>query len=1018
MKKILNLSIILAALAFASSCQDEAGLNPPEPQTVTIKAGAGLTKTLLDGGAVKWENGDKISLVFTHDTESPAVETFSTSIDGKATASADFTGKLPLEVYREGSGYHEDVFAVYPYDAANAEGELDFTLPAEQRIRPDGTFASGLNLTSAVVSLEDIRDNGKASATFMNALSIIRFSVKSDVKSVTLTGTSPLAGMAPLNFDASGRLVVDADGEWTGAYNTVTVLPAEDNECFAEGEVNLLVWPGTHSKMSVTVNFAEFGEFHKSKTFDSEFEFKPAKYYTLNLNADSETIVSELVGEIGGIEDELDDLEGRLAALETTAQKVSLLLDQIQSVSLMTEYLDNAVYAPYARMLKDGGVVSYAMADISLDYIIRPAKAAELLLQVCEESGTLSEVLSAKVDMGGSISNLKVKEASLDGDVMTVKVDASAMATSFYANSEDAALVLEISDGNTEILSDFANLVPKPSVVLSLTKSTDIPVMRDAEISIPYTYGVAADEYNVSISAVRGFPDARKPRLTNTEASQSGHINATFTATDDLSQMEIDLTITAGDETSTETLTFVDGGDFEVKYQHEVERVGGDIYLTPVTPNNYGTVTMMLENSGWNVPYRIPDIQTPYNYWYDWIKEMNEGVQGVYTVKPNEVITSFVEDDPQNPGNKITITLPEGQYVNSGAERNATIKVTVDTDDPIENGAITYTRYLPIRQKNSTSPVDESKYYANGDKVQLQKATAAGITPLNIVIVGDGFILKDLMPNGKFESRARSACDAFFDAEPFRSFRDRFNVYMLAYKSNQEGVSVDADNDITTPYDVDVDTYFKTYVKDMNDTWVTVRDQKNKTDQVLADAGLSAPADYYRTIVIILVNTEANVGSNLHVEERSGSEAGEDYVSMTLAILTANSTGTKELVRHEAGGHAFGRLADEYQDKEYTGLQGHHSLGWYRNVTSNQSEWNWNHFSGLAGYESVGYYQPSGSNFWAPSQLSGIMYNNKGEFNAPCRQIIYERIIKQTEGYNAYSWEKFLEYDKRNINKD
>jgi hypothetical protein len=45
-----------------------------------------------------------------------------------------------------------------------------------------------------------------------------------------------------------------------------------------------------------------------------------------------------------------------------------------------------------------------------------------------------------------------------------------------------------------------------------------------------------------------------------------------------------------------------------------------------------------------------------------------------------------------------------------------------------------------------------------------------------------------------------------------------------------------------------------------------------------------------------------------------------------------------------------------------------------------------------------------------------MMQNNTGVFNAPSRRAIYERIIRQTEGYDAYSDAKFFEYDRRNVN--
>ena len=68
-------------MTLASSCnRDEAGLNPPEQKygTVTITADAARTRTVLDGGAVKWEDGDEIALRFTHDTKETVAHNLNT----------------------------------------------------------------------------------------------------------------------------------------------------------------------------------------------------------------------------------------------------------------------------------------------------------------------------------------------------------------------------------------------------------------------------------------------------------------------------------------------------------------------------------------------------------------------------------------------------------------------------------------------------------------------------------------------------------------------------------------------------------------------------------------------------------------------------------------------------------------------------------------------------------------------------------------------------------------------------
>lgn len=127
-------------------------------------------------------------------------------------------------------------------------------------------------------------------------------------------------------------------------------------------------------------------------------------------------------------------------------------------------------------------------------------------------------------------------------------------------------------------------------------------------------------------------------------------------------------------------------------------------------------------------------------------------------------------------------------------------------------------------------------------------------------------------------------------------------------------------------------------------------------------------------------------------------------------------------MKHEAGGHAFGRLADEY----YSGseripasvvaeLDTWHSKGWYFNVCTDGSYWNL--FIGETGYEDVGYFEGAynyASGVYRPT-TGGMMQDNVGVFNAPSRRAIYQRIIRQTEGYDAYSDAKFFEYDKKNL---
>ena len=312
-----------------------------------------------------------------------------------------------------------------------------------------------------------------------------------------------------------------------------------------------------------------------------------------------------------------------------------------------------------------------------------------------------------------------------------------------------------------------------------------------------------------------------------------------------------------------------------------------------------------------------------------------------------------------------------------------------------------------------------AQYYNDGDVVMLNRATA-GYTPLNIVIVGDGYQQKDLREGGKFEKSARSAMNSFFAIEPYKSFKDRFDVYMLTYASKDEGTDI-------TSSGITKDTYFSSVCAGGGNTLVTCNYQ-TVLDAVTSRTGLTE-ANYglYRTIIILLVNTTEQSGTCWYSKQGKvdASKVGDGIKSYAIAMLAADTMGASGLVKHEGGGHAFGRLADEYNwggtadnAKKQNLANEQNNNGFYWNVSSTTgSSSPWAHFIGRAGYEDVGYFEGAwgcSTGLYRPTENS-IMLNNQGNFNAPSREIIYKRIILQSEGAGSYNFNRFLEYDKRNL---
>ena len=970
------LMIFLAATAAVVSCHKEPVQGPQgeQPQyedarEVTIEAGT-LSKTVLAGDKVWWEGGDKIALIFNHATTAPHVnKTFANEEKTQSSERAIFRGLVPNSVTVE-NDYEDLGYAVYPESAILENGTFSHTLPVEQVALADestkcASFASGLNLSSAALALSEMGEGGSTKTDFRSALSILRIVLTSDVMSVTLTGTAPLAGTAPLqmHYDAdnsedpdNGRLLV-AEGEWSDASTSVTLKPANDAETFTDGTYNILVWPGTQEGLTITLEFKNLGEYEKTSSISTTkpATFKPAKYYKLNV-ANSEKLVVE------DITDGLGDIENNLPDLDEVEADVEALLAQVQSVTLMTEYLDNSAYAPY-------GIFNNGMQklDIALDYIVKPESAAEALVEAFRADpsivrGILGYRKSTGFEEAGEMTvNDLVLSTAPFGKYVTASISAGSISKDFYDGKYGASVALQIKSGRTDILSDFANLVPKAGSAISGSYLTNIPVIPGARVVIPFNFAVAnsSASYTVEVASTENVDWATVNHNTD---FRTGNLSVQINGDKAIESQNVTLALTIGEgenaEVVSHTFTFVDSGSrFAFVDPGQVDYVGGEIALEVNTTNikNY-----MLSCSGAGV---------------------------------------------SQSGNLFTFS------VNTGAERS----VTVECQATISSVSLNFYKSIILTQRAAGTDLSRT-YYTNGQKVLLNQANASGCSNyFNIVILGDGYQKKDLAVGGKFERSARSAMDSFFSIEPYKTFRDRFNVYMVAYESTDEGTDIRSSG-------IEKDTYFSSYCQGGGNTAAYVADTAPVINAVKAAVG-SSDAVYYRSIAILLMNTDEQAGSTGYPFRNYKDGWANGYASFAIAALAANSTGTNGLIKHEAGGHAFGRLADEYYSKgttasssNKTDLSNWHAKGWYWNVNPSNSD-NYYKFTNSAyTSEQVGFIEGGWGyqyGMYRPTQ-DGMMQGSNGVFNAPSRHAIYHRIITESEGVNAYSWSKFLDYDQKN----
>ena len=337
---------------------------------------------------------------------------------------------------------------------------------------------------------------------------------------------------------------------------------------------------------------------------------------------------------------------------------------------------------------------------------------------------------------------------------------------------------------------------------------------------------------------------------------------------------------------------------------------------------------------------------------------------------------------------------------------NVIFSCTPNVSDPSRSrfGYTAFNSLIPFLE-DIFGPLEDGEVYSSTDysmdgKVKtLQKATVG--KGINIVFMGDAYTDRDM--EELYGSLMWQAMEEFFSVEPYKTFRDRFNVY---------AVSVVSKNGRTgTGYSTALGT---------NASGTSISITEAGTDKCYEYA-LKVPGinDKKNLLICVLVNSNGLTG----ITSMSKSlQSGVAYCASGNNIRDMFGV----LVRHEAGGHGFAFLSDEYSPKtgspsqafidEYNML--YRNYGWYSNVdfTNDPDKVKWSAFLNDDRYkDEVGIFE-GGATFmngvYRPSQNSIMKTSMEEHFNAPSRWAIYKRIM-ELSGETA-SFEKFLEYDAVN----
>ena len=357
-----------------------------------------------------------------------------------------------------------------------------------------------------------------------------------------------------------------------------------------------------------------------------------------------------------------------------------------------------------------------------------------------------------------------------------------------------------------------------------------------------------------------------------------------------------------------------------------------------------------------------------------------------------ESMPTWCELSQTSGGDKTEVTLTIKAMAQGSADRTGEIVFKLKDEE--------YTHKCTVTQYDYEHGEDEW--------LTLQKATRGNTGGINIVILGDGYDAKNIS-DGDYLANMQQQVEYFFGIEPYTTYRDYFNVYTAFPLSTETGVG--------TVNTIRYNRFNTTYTGG-----VGLRADYDEIFEYALNAPTVTQQNLNQTLIIIVPNSTDYGGICQMWEDGSA-----------IAFCPQSTYGypldSRGVIQHEAGGHGFGKLGDEYiyhnefidfcqctccgHVLEFNWAKG---LGWYDNLslTGKMHEVPWSHlifddrYSDIVDIYEGGFMHNRGV---FRSEQNSCMNNDIPYYSTISRESIVKR-IKRYAG-ETYSFEEFVANDKR-----
>lgn len=298
-------------------------------------------------------------------------------------------------------------------------------------------------------------------------------------------------------------------------------------------------------------------------------------------------------------------------------------------------------------------------------------------------------------------------------------------------------------------------------------------------------------------------------------------------------------------------------------------------------------------------------------------------------------------------------------------------------------------------------------YSADGEVYLLQKATVGA--GASIVILGDAFVDSEIA-DGTYRSVMNKAIENLFTEEPMKSLRNHFTIHTVNAVSKNNA------------YGGNNQTAFSCVLAGGNSTGIS------GDHNACIEYALQVPdININQTLIIVILNSNAYAGTAYFGFQTSTGQISELGIGYCPIIDNLNSESFRQVLVHEAAGHAYTKLFDEYSYESQGTMptseqnkikQYQKNYGWAMNIdtSANPAEVVWAKFINDSRYnwENIGVYEGAGTYIkgaYRPT-VNSMMNNNTVGFNAPSRESIYKRTMNlSSNGSFNYDYETFVAFD-------